>query len=599
MIHFLTRQPTYEMTHNSENKYRNDIDGLRAISVLAVYFFHCGFLPNGYLGVDVFFAISGYLLTGILYRATTNKQLNLANFYLRRIRRIVPLSILVSAVSLALGYFTMLPDDLENLSQSVIATQLFANNVLLAITTRNYWDIANEFKPLMHTWSLGLEEQFYIAYPLLFLLFLRIGTRHAFTIIATLSLCSLIVGVLPGTSDAARFYYLPFRFWEISAGGLVAIFSNSSKAQTPSWLRTLALAVLVLTLTLSAAPAKSVLLQVSAVLSSLVLLAPESTHKDWTSNILSHAIPRFIGQTSYSIYMWHQVFLAFSRYTMTQHISMPLAIGLLAVIVILSYFSFRFVEQPFRHSTLIGTRSLMASVLCSSLALSTASFYIVSVSGVVRDVPELEVTASNAKPGQHIQYNERIQFLNRDFSRNGKTKVLVVGDSFARDWCNILLESAYKDQIDLTYAYSPEVSVNFSERLKEADVLFLATRSPPKTEPFEYAGKTIWVVGTKNFGTNSGFFFNQRTGAYFLQRTSPQEGVLELNERCKLEFGDHYIDVLAQLLDSNGTVPVFTPDGKFISQDTVHLTKAGATYLSALLQEEIGAILRNQSKSMR
>lgn len=156
----------HNMSQNTTGKkYRHDIDGLRAIAVLAVIFFHFGVLPAGYLGVDVFFVISGFLITGIVVNQIDAGKFTILGFYLRRTRRIIPLSLFVGMVALFVGMLCMLPDDLENLSQSVIATNLFGNNVLQAVTTKNYWDVVNEFKPLMHTWSLGVEEQYYLFYP--------------------------------------------------------------------------------------------------------------------------------------------------------------------------------------------------------------------------------------------------------------------------------------------------------------------------------------------------------------------------------------------------------------------------------------------------
>jgi peptidoglycan/LPS O-acetylase OafA/YrhL len=131
--------------------YRKDIDGLRSIAVLAVIVFHMRYLPNGYLGVDVFFAISGYLITKIVYNEAVNSQFSIINFYLRRIRRIIPLVLFTTFIALLVGIFVMLPDDLENLSQSVFATNFFANNILLLKTVGDYWATVNEFKPLMHT----------------------------------------------------------------------------------------------------------------------------------------------------------------------------------------------------------------------------------------------------------------------------------------------------------------------------------------------------------------------------------------------------------------------------------------------------------------
>lgn len=586
------------MTTDLAQKYRHDIDGLRAISVLSVYFFHCGFLPNGYLGVDVFFAISGYLLTRILYQSTNDKKLNLLEFYVRRIRRILPLSILASGVALATGYAVMLPDDLENLAQSVIATQLFSNNILLAITTRNYWDISNDYKPLMHTWSLGVEEQFYMLYPLLFLFFARTSLRYALPTIATLTAGSLIANFSQNQSSAAQFFYLPYRFWEISAGGLIAIIAvQNRQILSNSRLKTAALGLLALTLFTDLIPASANLKRLIAISSSLILLAPPSPSplgSGWAVYLLSLKTPRFIGKISYSLYMWHQVFLAYSRYTVTQSFSLSFSLCTLAILIIISYLSFVLVEEPFRNPQKTSRVFALTTICATCVILSSAALYIVSVSGIVRDVPELEVSARNTIPNQHIQYNERINSLDQSFEGNGKVKVLVVGDSFARDWCNVLLESAFKDHVDLTYAYSQETGWNFTQRVLEADVVFLATKSAPTPSYEQKLGIPIdklWIVGTKNFGYNSGLFYNYRGYDFLEQRTKVRESVVDLNNRCKAIYGNRYIDLIGLLIKPDGTVRVFTPEGKFISQDTVHLTRAGAEFIGRLLHQKLDAIL--------
>ena len=126
-------------------KYRIEIDGLRAIAVISVVIFHFGYAPNGFLGVDVFFVISGYLITNIIYNKVLINDFSLVDFFTRRIKRIIPLVSFISLVSLVLGLIFMLPDDLENLAQSIIATNLFNNNTLQVVTTKNYWDVVNEF----------------------------------------------------------------------------------------------------------------------------------------------------------------------------------------------------------------------------------------------------------------------------------------------------------------------------------------------------------------------------------------------------------------------------------------------------------------------
>lgn len=160
-------------------KYRKDIDGLRAISVIAVVLFHMQYFKLGYLGVDVFFIISGFLITSILYKSREGNSLSLAHFYNRRIRRIVPLVLVINIVGIALGLILMLPYDLDKLVQSVIATNFFGNNILELYTSKDYWQIANEYSPLMHTWSLGIEEQFYLFFPFV-LFYLRINYHSGF-----------------------------------------------------------------------------------------------------------------------------------------------------------------------------------------------------------------------------------------------------------------------------------------------------------------------------------------------------------------------------------------------------------------------------------
>lgn len=154
----------------STSHYRPDIDGLRAVAVLQVLVFHAGFsiAKSGFIGVDVFFVISGFLITSILVRMQNDETFRFRDFYERRIRRILPALFSVILVSVPLAYFLMLPDDLENFGQSQIASVFSANNLLLWLT-ENYFSVRNEFKPLVHTWSLGLEEQFYLFYPLLFI----------------------------------------------------------------------------------------------------------------------------------------------------------------------------------------------------------------------------------------------------------------------------------------------------------------------------------------------------------------------------------------------------------------------------------------------
>ena len=148
---------------------RRDLDGLKALAILAVIFYHIGFLTFGYLGVDLFFVINGFLITAGLIRSVNDDSFSYGKFIVKRFCRLFPLVLIAGVVSLLLGLIAMLPDNYENLATSVVASNFFSNNILSAITTKNYWDVVNNYKPLMHTWYLGIIAEFYIVYPLIFL----------------------------------------------------------------------------------------------------------------------------------------------------------------------------------------------------------------------------------------------------------------------------------------------------------------------------------------------------------------------------------------------------------------------------------------------
>lgn len=569
--------------------YRRDIDGLRAIAVLPVIFYHFGFLPNGYLGVDVFFVISGYLITGILYQEVIQDRFSLTRFYLRRIRRIIPLVLFVSLVALTVGLLVMLPDDLENLSQSVVATNLFANNILLWITTGNYWALVNEYKPLMHTWSLGIEEQFYLIYPLLFLFLTGKRKRLILPVLLLLTAISLAIFFLSDNS-AAKFYLIQYRFFELAFGGLGAMLIKDRIRN--SLLRIVCLLVLSIVLLVDTGLPGSFKLFI-IVVSSLGILVSAGTGRA-SRFFLENNLMTAIGKISFSLYMWHQVVLAYTRYVVKHDYTAFDAVVIFIIIVLLSILSYLFIEQPFRNKTKISTRSLLLTAGVVFLFSTAFAFYLYSVNGVIRDVPELDKYRKQAgskllRSGEtNINYNSRIYELNKSFSRNHKTKVLVIGDSFARDWANVLLESAFAGKLDISYVTLMDETLDMNERLAEAKYIFFSEFSRKEmaavSKKYTIDTSKVWNVGTKNFGIHNGVFYQKRnTAGYCRQRTYMDKNFLEKNNRLKQEWGNKYIDLIGMIADKNGMVPVFTPECKFISQDAHHLTTNGSVYFAQLL----------------
>jgi len=563
-------------------RYRKDIDGLRAFAVLAVIFFHFGYLPNGYLGVDIFFAISGFLITKIVYTEAQENRFSITTFYLRRIRRIIPLVLTITIVALILGLFVMLPNDLESLSQSVFATNVFANNILLLISSVNYWDSLNDFKPLMHTWSLGIEEQFYVVYPLLFLFLSGKKVRWVLPVLLVLTSISLFL-FATSSNDSSRFYLIQYRFFELSIGGIAAILFQKRPIKSSFKILLFPIVLLLLLVDFKFSGSLKIVL---IVLATAGLLISENHPNKFNTFLLENKLMVGIGKISFSLYMWHQLVLAFTRYYITQNFSVITTILTVIIILVLSVITYYTVEQPFRNKTRIKTKVLFYILGTAFLISTSLSLYLYKIQGIVRDVPELELYKSKSYGGNIFMcYNENVRKLNRTFSDNDKIKVLVIGNSFARDWANILMESKFGKRMELSYVEKMNDCRDIHLKLKKADYLFFSVLGREEFEILseKYALDTskCWFVGTKNFGTNNGIFYRNRGSRnYYFQRTSIDSGFIKLNEALKKQWGSKFIDLIGMNMDKDGKVPVFTPHCQFISQDGRHLTHAGAVYFA-------------------
>ncbi|MGB2833342.1 MAG: acyltransferase [Methylotenera sp.] len=567
-----------------EKMYRNDIDGLRAIAVLAVIVFHFGFLPNGFLGVDVFFVISGFLITGIIFKEINDNRFSVINFYLRRTRRIIPLALFVTLVALVLGIGTMLPDDLENLSQSVIATNLFSNNILQAITTKNYWDIANEYKPLMHTWSLGVEEQYYFLYPLLFVLVGKKKSSWLLPIISAFAATSLILYLLP-FPEFQKFYQIFFRFWELAAGGIAAI-ALKNKLIDHKYSVPLSLFLIILLCFDFPFITKQLALLITVLITLGILVSSNNKNP-----ILDNKLLVAVGKISFSLYMWHQLLLAYTRYFLVQELHTKHLVVIFVLTVILSVISYLFIEQPFRNKNKINTRNLLLILGVVFFLTNALSMYIYQNSGVLKDIPQLGIKKSEVERNMHAKYNARIVGYDHNFTNENKIKVLVIGNSFGRDWANVLLESKYANDLDISYIDNPDNHKELRAREEEANVIFYADSTPELHQVRNKISETkLWVVGIKNYGTSNGIFYNFKGDDYYKQRTSIKKEYLENNKILRQEWGNKYIDIIGKVIDDNDTVPVFTPFKQFISQDCRHFTKAGAQYYAQLFEHELKSI---------
>lgn len=399
----------------AREKYRADVDGLRAVAVLMVILFHSGLaFSGGYVGVDVFFVISGYLITGIIVGQQMQGSFSLKNFWMRRIRRILPASIVMVIVTLFAGVLLLLPRDLDELGKSAVAQQFIASNFFFWHHT-GYFDSRADLKPLLHTWSLAVEEQFYLVYPLLLVLCQRMTQKNLFQLLSALTLGSFCLACyLVYEHAGATFYATPTRAWELSIGGLLALIETRL-----IWSRGLREFAGLLGLGLVCYAAftfnkETVFPGANALLpcfGAVLIIAASASGPTFVKKVLSFKPIVFIGLISYSLYLWHWPVLVYQRYWFGDNTSVTTMTIILLFCFLMSTLSWKFIEQPFRSS---GTgESIAWSRVCvlvgsgSLLAFASAAMIILG-DGLPSRVPEnVKAILKNAAPPRDLKAFDR------------------------------------------------------------------------------------------------------------------------------------------------------------------------------------------------
>ncbi|MDL2226957.1 acyltransferase, partial [Deltaproteobacteria bacterium OttesenSCG-928-M10] len=378
--------------------YRPEIDGLRTIAVLTVVLYHAGLglISGGFVGVDMFFVISGFLITGILVRDLEKGEFSLARFYERRCRRILPPLLVMAMATSAWAWFILLPYDFVNFGRSLAAAATFWSNIYFYKNT-GYFDAAAETMPLLHTWSLAVEEQFYILYPLLlFFIYKRTRLKPMTVLMAVflLSMAGAAWALYWGAKDKAAFFLLHFRAWELLLGGLVALLPACPK------LNRLKLNFLALTgLALAVAPAliytdKTVFPGPAAMppclgIALLIYIHGAGVQGSLVGRLLSTAPFTGIGKISYALYLWHWPLLVLGSLASYDGLSGPQASGLVLAAAALSALSYFFIEQPVRQKRFLRTRRrVLAASLCALLLVAAGGRVIRYYGGFPSRLPD-------------------------------------------------------------------------------------------------------------------------------------------------------------------------------------------------------------------
>jgi peptidoglycan/LPS O-acetylase OafA/YrhL len=440
-------------------QYRAEIDGLRAVAVIPVILFHAGYqwFSGGFVGVDIFFVISGYLITNIIVSEMKNKTFSLSSFYERRARRILPALFLAMFISAILAYFLLLPHQIKDFAQSVVAAAFFASNFFFYLET----DYFNEFTnnaPLLHTWTLAVEEQFYIVFPILMLVLYRMGAKAVNVILFAIFAVSLISAeIVVDTNANLAFYSTHTRSWELMVGCLAALTQlrcDSSLASLKQKCIVFSFAEEFLCIAAVIGIVSSFLLfdesvrhpsliTLVPVLSTAVLLLFSHNSK-LVKGVLSWRLLVYVGLLSYSLYIFHQPILSFAHFSSIDVLSKDSLMSgpiLLLLIFIVSYLSYHYFEKPLRYNKNIAQGFVLGCsviLLCLFAALGYWThkndgfqpYFAKKFEGgggillvdVDKEKKVIDVLASNA-----YAYNAT------DLSLDNKRRVLVLGDSMARD----------------------------------------------------------------------------------------------------------------------------------------------------------------------
>jgi peptidoglycan/LPS O-acetylase OafA/YrhL len=458
-------------------KYRKEIDGLRSFAVIPVILFHAGLetFSGGFVGVDIFFVISGYLITTIILADLEKGCFSIVKFYERRARRILPALFLIIFISLPFSWLLLYPQQLKDFSQSIFAVSLFSSNFLFWLES-GYFDTVSELKPLLHTWSLAVEEQYYILFPLFLILVWNIRKLWIFTAIIALAIFSLIIAEYWSIyKPDAAFFLLPSRAWELMIGALVAfllLYSDyipyfiSKHKYTTQLLGITGFILIIFSVLIynRSIPFPSIYALLPTVGTALIILFARTGTLIGT--FLSNKIFVYIGLISYSAYLWHQPIIVFTKYYTNENLNLWIALAITISTFALAYLSWLFVEKPFRDRQKFSRKAIFMYSFTGSSILLVIGFTGHITSGFENQFIQYRLNADQqanyslikkaANTGHGIEMfdNRECMFWSSDINQktidryigcsqqHGKG-VIILGDSHAMNLYNIIAKTDY------------------------------------------------------------------------------------------------------------------------------------------------------------
>lgn len=428
--------------------YRKEIDGLRGISVLAVVFYHANFqinetkiLSGGYLGVDIFFVISGYLITTLILQEYYLNKFSFINFYKRRARRILPCLFFVTLLTLPFAFYLFLPSSLDDLSNSIYYLFFFISNIYFFYTSTQYAFDGFDTNPMLHTWSLSVEEQFYILFPILLVLLLKYFTRKKIFLIIILVISLIYSHLISKNISLGFFYLLQTRIWELLSGALLAmmILENNKlilKIKNNIFYFHFGFFSILLSFFLfdenSHHPSFFTLFPVIG--TCLVLIYDQKE----ASIFLKKNFLIKIGLISYSFYLWHFPIFIYAKFYFYDELNNLIKIFLILFSLILSFFSYKYIELPFRSKKLLFKKVLFFVITCQILILAICYILFQTESKKFsQNKKNFKIENFYLDNGFYLKndhYKFRTEYSPKKFElKNNQENILVVGNSFGED----------------------------------------------------------------------------------------------------------------------------------------------------------------------
>ena len=607
------------MTKLVKNDYKKHIDGLRAFSVISVIIFHLdhNFLPGGFIGVDIFFVISGYLISKIIIEKIEKKEFKISDFFMSRARRILPMLFFILIFFFPLIFF-LLPSKMISISESIVTSVFFVSNIFFYWES-GYFGEAINLKPFIHLWSLSVEEQFYIIFPVYCILFYK-KKFFSISLISFFFISLIFANFLGPKFPNANFFLTPTRIWEILSG-VFFMFLEKKKISINNKILdftcTISLVIIVSSFIFLNNLDNIPNIKLLPSLISTGVLIIYGGKSNIVQKILCNKPTVFIGLISYILYMLHQPILAFNKNLIFLDENILSKIIFFIFLILISTITWKFIEQPFRDRKKISNKLFLIVISLIGTIILISNIVILKTDGFISKFKEEDRYLALINPKIQGRYvSKKFNSLTgKKFESLKEENVMIIGDSYAKDFINMAYENNYFSDFNIkTVPFHIECYLKFidkdktlnSKKLKKcndkipddliyADTIFFVNVWEPWilkslddifNNPI-FLTKKLFIIGPKNFGEiNIKELIKLSNNARINYKFKVSDKMINFESKIKSSLiGATYISPIEVYCDQRFSCKIFDTNNKLISYDGGHLTRPGAKFFGEKLFE--------------